>query len=73
VALVSIPASILTIFRVNLVIAIGVVENLQSFVGFNTGDLWRWNKDTGLIPFDRTVPGTAGLYVLNYRFRAVRI
>ncbi len=32
----------------------GLIENLQSLVGFNTGDLWRWNKDTGL----RILPGT---------------
>ena len=32
----------------------GLIENLQSFVGFNTGDLWRWNKDSGL----RILPGT---------------
>jgi hypothetical protein len=32
----------------------GLIENLQSFVGFNTGDLWRWNRETGL----RILPGT---------------
>ena len=31
------------------------VEQLLSFVGFNTGDLWRWNQKAGL----RLLPGTA--------------
>jgi hypothetical protein len=26
----------------------GLLENLQSLVGFNTGDLWRWNREKGL-------------------------
>ena len=32
----------------------GAVEQLLSFVGFNTGDLWRWNQKAGL----RLLPGT---------------
>lgn len=32
----------------------GTVEQLLSFVGVDTGDLWRWNRDTGL----RMLPGT---------------
>ena len=30
------------------------LENLQSLLGIDTGDLWRWNRDTGL----RILPGT---------------
>jgi hypothetical protein len=26
----------------------GLIENLKSFIGFSTGDLWRWNESTGL-------------------------
>jgi sugar lactone lactonase YvrE len=32
----------------------GTLERLLSFVGVNTGDLWRWNQATGL----RMLPGT---------------
>ena len=32
----------------------GTLEQLLSFIGMNTGDLWRWNQATGL----RVLPGT---------------
>ena len=32
----------------------GIAEMLLSLIGFNTGDLWRWNKQTG----PRLLPGT---------------
>ena len=33
----------------------GTVEFIGSLVGIDSGDLWRWNRDTGL----QTLPGTA--------------